>query len=360
MFGRLRNFGVHAITILGVAALAAVPSAYARQASGYRRIQSIPLPQVTGWDYLSIDPSNHRLFITDNAGVLVFDTVKMRLAGLIPRTMHIHGVGMVHGVAIAPDLGRGYISVEQPSSVTAFDSRTRSRLWSTKVDPGADAVVNEPHTRTILSFNGKTEAIHDVSFVDAMTGANRGVLALPGRPEAAVADGAGDVFVNIADHSEIGRIDAAAHKLVALWPIENCPEPSAMALDKFHHLLFASCDNKSVVMVDAHNGRIIARISSGDGTDAMAFDPAKGFLFVASGDGKLTIAREVDGRTISVLDTIHTGPNGRTLALDTSTHHVFIMTAQFAAAGRPTKDNPHGYPRALPRSVRLLVYGPGR
>ncbi|MDE2303142.1 MAG: PQQ-binding-like beta-propeller repeat protein [Sphingomonadales bacterium] len=357
MARRLRDLALHAGAILGVAALASVPSAFARTTSGYRLLRSVALPQVTGWDYLATDAERHRLFITDNSGVLEFDTAAMRLVGPIPPHMRVRGVGMVHGVAIAPALGRGYISVEQPSSITAFDRRTRARLWSADVDPGADAVVFEPRTRTVLSFNGKTAAVDDVGIVDAVTGANRGAIALPGRPEAAVADDDGNVFVNIADRSEIGVIDANAHKVTALWPIGNCPEPSAMAIDKRRHLLFSACDNKSVVMVDARSGRVVSRAASGDGTDAMAFDPAKDLLFVASADGTLTIARESDGRTLGVIDTIRTGANGRTLALDALTHHVFILTARFAASGKPTKDNPHGYPRAIPGSVRLLVFG---
>ena len=326
--------------------------------SGYQKLHEVVLPSVTGWDYLAIDPESRRLFISDNAAILVVDIDTLATIGAAPRDLSLHSVGMLHGVALAPPLHRGFISRELPPSVMAFDLESRTAAGTAPTDPGTDAILYEPVTAQVYTFNGKVRAVHDATVIDAETMRVSGRLALPGRPEAAVADGHGRVYVNIASRSELGVIDARSRRLTALWPLAPCVDPSALAMDAVRQVLFAACDNQIIVSVDARSGAVLGSVRSGDGTDALAFDGVTDTVFASNGEGTLTVAHEESSGQLKLVDTVPTAPNARTLALDPKTHRVFLLAGKFGPPGRRTAENPHGYPVAKAGSVRLLVMGP--
>ena len=327
--------------------------------SGYHLMQEKALPQVSGWDYLAIDPDARRLFISDNSAIIVFDVDSLQVVGTVPNPPTLPGVGLVHGVAVAPTLNRGFISHEIPPSIMAFDLKTLAVIGTVPTDAGTDAIVYEPVTQRVFSFNGKHRGVHDASAVDAATARALGNIPLPGVPEAAVADGSGHLYVNIASRSRLGRIDARSLKLTETWSVAPCEEPSGLAIDAARHLLFAGCDNRIIAMIDASGGKVVATVPSGSGSDAVAFDPGTNDVFSSNGEGSLTRAHAESSQRLTLIETVKTRPGARTMALDTKTHRVFLIAGQFGEPpARPTPDNPHAYPVALPGTVKLLVMGP--
>lgn len=351
---RLLSFSFAALT---AACTGASASGIAAAGPHFHLEKRLALPSVTGWDYLSIDPEGRQLFISDNAGVLVVDIDRLRVIGRAPRGAHLRTVGMVHGVAVASSLKRGFISIEQPASVTAFDLRSRRQLFIARTDPGADAIVHDSTTNRVFTFNGKQAGIHNATAIDGRSGKHLAEIPLPGRPEAAVSDGLGNIYANIADRNELVRIDTNTLKVTATWPIANCTEPSALAIDAKRRRLFAACDNQRLVMIDAVSGAELASVHSGEGTDAATFDPGSDDLFASNGEGTLTIAHE-GSTSLEPVATVRTGPEARTMALDPITHRIFLLSGRFNADGTKSADNPHGYPLARKGSVRLLVVGP--
>lgn len=329
------------------------------QAAGYHLISSIPLPTVTGWDYLKIDPERRELFISNNSGIIVIDIDTFREIGSIPSPAKWPGVGLVHGVATADSLGLGFISREIPPSIVTFSLSSLRVLRSTRTRPGTDAIVFEPITKRVFSFNGKFPGVHDVTVMNAASGKKLGNIALPGIPEFPVADGRGHVYDNVSSVSELAEISARTLKVIRLWHTWPCVHPSALAMDPVNRRLFAACQNHMMVMISANTGKILGSVPTGAGVDSARFDPGTGDVFAASASGILTIAREVSPDRLVVLQQLKTAREGRSMALDPRTHRVFVMTAKFGQPPTdPGKDNPHDYPSVLHGSARLLVFGP--
>ena len=328
-------------------------------ATGYHLLKEVPLPQVTGWDYLSIDPTSRRLYISNNSGLVLVNVDSFEVLGTVPAPPSFRGVGLVHGVAVASELNSGFISHEIPPSVVRFDLKSLAIRGTTATDRGTDAIVYEPLSRRVFSFNSKDRRVHDVTAIDAVTGQALGNIPLPAAPEFAVEDGEGHVYVNIAGASQLGRIDAQTLELTHTWPMAPCEEASGLAIDTVHHRLFAACDNRIVAMIDAADGKVLATVPSGEGTDAAAFDPGTGDVFASNGEGTLTRAHEESPTQLKLIENIPTAPQARTMALDTFTHRVFLITARFGSPpAHATRDNPHRYPVALPGTAKLLIYGP--
>jgi hypothetical protein len=327
--------------------------------SGYKLIREMPMPEVTGWDYLSPDPEARRLYLATNSGAVVFDMDAEKVVGHVPDPPFKGGVGLVHGVAVAREFNRGFLSHEIPPSVIIFDLKSLAQISVTPADAGTDAVVYDPVSKRVFTFNGKKEGVHDATVIDAATGKAVGTIQLPGSPEFPVADGMGHLYVNIASKSELARIDSKTLKVTASWPVAPCEEPSGLAIDVTHHRLFAGCDNKLMAMVDADSGKVIATVPVGDGVDANGFDPGTGYAFSSNGEGTLTIAHEDSPDKLSLIENVKTRPGARTMALDLKTHRVFLMAGKFGAhrPEKATADNPHRYPEIEPGTARLLIFG---
>ena len=327
--------------------------------SGYRLMRELPLSSVTGWDYLTIDPADRRLYVTDNSGAIVFDIDAGKVIGHVPNPPFTRGIGFVHGVAIARESNRGFLSHEVPPSVIVFDLKTLAPTGLAATSPGTDAVVYDPFSKRVFAFNGKKAGVQNATVIDAATGKSVKTVSLPGVPESAAVDNMGHLYVNIASKSEIAEIDTRTLGITAVWPLAPCQDPSGLAIDPANHRLFVGCDNRFMAMVNAVTGRVLDTVPIGDGVDANAFDPSTAYAFASCGDGTLTIAHEASPEKLELVEQVKTAPGARTMALDLKTHQVFLISARFEPhpPDKATPDNPHRYPMIIPGTARLLVLG---
>jgi YVTN family beta-propeller protein len=298
-----------------------------------------------GWDYLSVDAPRHHLFVSRGDRVLVVDMAQARQVGTIADTPG------VHGIAVAQDLGRGFTSDGKAASVTAFDLatlKTVAVIKGTGLNP--DAIVYDTASHHVLTLNGKSSS---ASVIDPATNAVIATIALPGKPEFAVSDGAGHVYVNIEDKSELVQIDSAKNTVLNTWPLAPCESPSGLAIDRQLHRLFSVCDNQKMAVLDADNGHLVATLPIGDGPDAVVFDDAASMIYSSNGEsGTITAIHEDDAGHYTVKQTIATQVGARTLALDPSTHRLYLSAATLGSTRQP-----NGRPSVLPGSFTVLVVG---
>jgi DNA-binding beta-propeller fold protein YncE len=331
-------------TLLVVCALDAPAG---RQAPGYHLIRRVPLPGSVRWDYLVVDPNRRRLFVAHDTEVLVVDADSGTVVGRIPDTWG------VHGVALAPDVGRGFTSNGRDSSVTIFDLaslRSLGRANTTGRQP--DAIVYDSLTRRVFTLNGGGD---NATTFDATNGHVVGTIALGGRPEFAVVDGRGRLFVNLEDRDSVASVDTRTLRPVSRWPVPSCHEPTAIALDRDRRRLFIGCRNRILAILNADNGTEETTLPIGAGVDGVVVDPVSQQALSANGDGTLTVVALDRTGQYHVQQTVPTARGARTLALDPVTRHVFLVTAEFpqtpaAAAGGSR-------PQAIPGTFTLLVYG---
>ncbi len=316
--------------------------------SGYHVIKTYKLGGEGGWDYLNLDSSSRRLYISRATHVIVIDADSGKPVGDIPDTPG------VHGIALAPELGRGFVSNGREGTVTIFDIDSLKLIAKVKVGDNPDAILYDPATKRVFTFNGKSQ---DSTAIDAAKGTVLGTIKLEGKPEFAASDGKGMIFVNIEDKSLLDAIDPAKLEVKSRWPLAPCEEPSGLAIDRKNRRLFAGCDNKMMAVVDADSGKVLATPAIGDGVDATAFDEGTGLAFASCGEGVLTVVREESPSKFSVLENVKTQQGARTLALDEKTHQVFVVTANFGPPPAPTADNPRPRRTILPDTFVVLVVG---
>ncbi len=334
---------------LGLLLLTAIAPVSAAEPS-YRIVTRLAPGGDGGWDYLTVDPDGHRLFVSRSTRVQVIDLSTGKLVGEIP------GTEGVHGVALAPEVGTGFTSNGRAGTVTAFDLKTLAPVAT--IDVGGknpDAILREPVTNRVFTFNGGSG---DATAIDAASRKVAGRIALPGRPEFAVADGTGRIFVNLEDRSAIAELDARALKLEATWPLAPCEEPTGLALDREHHRLFAGCGNRLMAVVDSASGKVVTTLPIGAGVDGTAFDPGRGLAFSSNGSGTLTIVREEGPDRFTVVADLPTQRGARTIALDPATHRLYLPTAEFGPAPAPTPGSPRPRPPIVPGSFVVLVVEP--
>jgi len=325
-----------------LAAVLILPAATALAgASGYHLIRTVPLAGDDGWDDLAFHQPSHRLFITHGTHVVVIDTADFSVAGDISNTSR------VHGVAFAGDLG--FTSNGGDNTVTVFDLKTLQVLKRIAVGKGPDAILYDPATRKLLTFNGGSK---DATVIDVASQTVDGTIPLGGKPEFATADGKGKVFVNIEDTSEIAAIDPKTMTVLKRWPLAPCEEPSGLAMDVAHNRLFAGCHNKMMAVVDARSGKIVATPPIGEGVDGNRYDPGTHLAFSSNGEGTLTVVREVTPSNFKVIETVQTQKRARTMVLDPKSHDVFLVTADFNPPATPGTRG-----TIVPGTFRLLVYG---
>lgn len=321
---------------------------YAGAASGpgYHVVTTYNLGGDGGWDYLIADPETHRLYISRGTHVMVIDAETGKSVGDIADTPG------VHGIALAPELGRGFTSNGREGTVSIFDIKTLVTSNKAKAGENPDAIIYDPATKRVFTFNGRS---HNSTAIDATTGNVLGTIKLDGKPEFAASDGKGEIFVNIEDKSELTAIDASKLEVKATWPLAPCIEPSGLSIDREHRRLFAGCDNKVMAVVDADSGKVLATPAIGEGVDATRFDPGTGLAFASCGEGVLTVIREESPNKFAVAENVPTQQGARTMALDTSTHKVYTVTAKFGPPPAPTADNPHPRRSIVPDSFVVLV-----
>lgn len=325
-----------------VRAILALPAG----ASGYHLLKTVPLPGDTGWDYLKFDSSTHRLFITHGTHVVVVDVESGKVVG------DIGGMQGIHGVVLAPEFNRGFVTDGRAAKVWIFDLKTLQVTGSAPAAPDADGEVYDPASKRVFTMNGDSKSS---TVIDAKTGNVLGTIDLGGSPEFPVADGQGHVYANIESTSEIVEIDSNSMKITHRWPLAPGESPSGLAIDAEHHILFSGCHNKLMVMMDAATGKILGSAPIGQGVDATRFDSGTQYAFASTGDGNITVIHEDSPTQFSVVENIPTERGARTMALDPATHNLFTVTAQIERIPNPP---PHTRPfRMVPNTFHLLIYG---
>jgi DNA-binding beta-propeller fold protein YncE len=313
----------------------------------YRQLKEIAIGGEGGWDYLSVDTAARRLYVSHATKVVVIDIDKDAVVG------DIAPAPGVHGIALAPDLGRAFVSNGRESTASIVDVKTLQIVGTVKTGENPDAILYEPVHKEVYAFNGRGQS---ATVFDAKTGDVRATIPLPGKPEFAVFDEkAGRIYNNIEDTSQLVAIDSATHAVVATWPIAPGEEASGLALDPAGHRLFVGCSNDLMLMVDATTGKVLARVPIGPGVDANAFDPGTGLAFASSSDGTLTVARPEGKDGLAVVQTLTTPKRSRTMTLDPKTHRLYVAAAEFV----PPVTGPDGKPQrpqVVPGSFKVVVY----
>ncbi len=298
--------------------LRAVPPAPG--ASGYKIIKTIPVSGEGGWDYVTVDSDARRVYVSHATHVVVLDADTYAVLGDIPDTQG------VHGIALAPDLGRGFVSDGRANNVTIFDLKTLKTISTVSAGANPDAIVYDPGTKRVFTLNGRSK---DATAINAADGAVLGTLALGGKPEFAVADGKGSIYVNIEDTSELVQFDAQKLTVTHRWPQKPCQEASGLAIDVKNRRLFAGCDNKMMAVMDADSGKVLATPAIGEGVDASAYDPALQLAFASNGEGTLTVVHQDSPDKYSIVENVPTKRSARTMGLDLKTHNIFLPAADF-------------------------------
>lgn len=316
--------------------------------SGYHQLKKYKLGGEGGWDYLLAESAAHRVFISRGTHVMVVDMETGAVAGDIADTQG------VHGIALAPDLNRGFTSNGKSGNVTIFDLKTLKTIGQVKAGENPDAILYDPATKRVFAFNGRS---HDATAIDAATGEAAGTIPLGGKPEFGVADGKGRVYVNIEDKNEIVEIDSQKLTVLNHWPLAPGEEPSGLAMDVKNRRLFSTCGNQKLAVVNADTGKVVTTLAIGKGVDAGAFDPETGFVFTSNGEGTLTVVHQDSPDAYSVVENVTTQRGARTMALDPKTHNVYLVTADYAATPEPASSNSRQRPSPVPGSFTLLVYG---
>jgi DNA-binding beta-propeller fold protein YncE len=332
--------------VLVVAFLAAALPAGAQD---YKVLQRATLGGEGGWDLLTVDPLAHRLYVSRGTRVMVIDADTLKLLGELPDTAGIHGI------AIASDLHRGFTSNGRTSSSTIFDLETLKPVGEVKTGENPDMILYEPRSRRVLAFNARSQ---DVTVIDAKGGTVAGTVALEGKPELAVHDDKGTVFVNLEDKSEVVALDPVAIKLKARWSLAPCQEPTGLAIDRAHRRLFAACGNKMMAVMDADSGKVVTTLPIGQGPDGAAFDAERQLAFSPNGrDGTVTVIREVAPDKFEVVQTVETAKSARTIDLDPRSHKLYLVAAQFGPPPSPTAEQPRPRPPMVPGTFEVLVVG---
>ena len=323
-----------------------VAAALAAAAPGYKVVNTYKVGGDGGWDYLTADGVARRLYISRATHVIVLDLDSGKNVGDIADTPG------VHGIALAPELGRGFTSNGREGTVSIFDLKTLATSGKVKVGENPDAILYDPATKRVFTFNGRSQ---DSTAIDATNGTVLGTIKLDGKPEFAASDGQGGVFVNIEDKSELVAIDPKKLEVKSKWALAPCESPSGLSMDKKNRRLFVGCENKMMAVVDADSGKVLATPAIGDGVDATAFDDETGLAFASCGEGVLSVIREDSREKFSVAESVSTQAGARTLALDSKTHNVFVVSAKFGPPPPATADNPHPRRSIVPDTFVVLV-----
>ncbi len=338
--------------ILFVAALV-VPQGWTQRSSApqYHLIKKVVLGGEGGWDYFTVDPATHHIFIGRGDYIMVLDP-----DGNVVGKVDVGKTNEAHAVALAPDLHRAFTSNGGGSSITIFDPDALKVIGEVKIaDRDTDDIQYEPVSKRVFTFNGGKGS--DATAIDAVKGVVVGKVPLGGKPETAQADGQGHLYVNIEDKSELREIDAQTLQVMHSWPLAPCKNPSGQAIDVAHSLLIIGCHNGLMEFWDYANGKVAGTVPIGKGVDANRFDPGTGLAFASLGDGTITVAHEDAPDKFIVVQTISTMKGARTMALDTANHNIYTVSAEFLPPPAPTPKDPHPWPEMKPGTFTLMIYG---
>lgn len=337
-----------ALVLLGSFAVARAPE------GGYHLLKKYSFGAAEGssreyFDYITVDAAARRVYLSHGTEVKVIDADNGSVVG------NITGLKQDHGVAVASEFGRGFITDGAQGKVIIFDLKTLKVIGEAKADKDADSVIYDPASKRIFAMNGDP---HNSTVIDAKSGNVVGTIDLGGGPEFAVADGNGIVYVNIEDTNEVVAIDSRALTIKSRWPLAPAGAPTALAMDVQHRRLFSAGRNpQMLVVLDADNGKVIQSFPIKAGVDASVYEPETGTLFVSTREGVVHIFHEDSPDKFSVVDTVKTEFGAKTMGLDTKTHKLFLDTADFGPTPAPTAAEPHPRPAPILGTFHVLVYG---
>jgi hypothetical protein len=331
-----------------------VGAAFAIDQKSYHLLKTFKFGAAPGstreyFDYITVDSSARRVYVSHGTEIKILNADTGSVLG------NISGLKQSHGVAVAPEFGRGFISDGAAAKVVIFDLKTLKAIGEAKADKDADSIVYDPASKRVFVMNGDPNS---AIVINAKDGTAAGTIALGGAPEFAVADGKGKVFVNLEDKNEVITIDSQSLKVTARWPVAPAGGPTALALDAEHQRLFsAGREPQMLVMMDANDGHIIQSAPIASGADAIGFEPETGLIFVSTREGIIHVFHEDSPAKFSTLETITTEFGAKTMGLDTKTHKLFTDTADFGPPAKPTAERPRPQRVAMPGTFRVLVYG---
>jgi YVTN family beta-propeller protein len=306
-----RNLVVFAV-FLGLAAT----TVFGAPSSGYHIIKKVVVPGAGGWDYVTVDDAARRVYVSHATQVEVLDADTFELVGTIANTPG------VHGIAIASEFGRGFITAGKSDAVVIFDLKTLKTLGEVKVGKKPDAIIYDPATKHVFVMNGDSDS---TTVVNAADGAVVGTIDLGGGPEFAVADGKGSVYINLEEKGETVHVDSRALKVLHHWPLAPGKTATALAFDPQTRRLFAGCrGGQLMVVLDADSGKIITTAPIGERVDAAAYDPATKLVFMSTGGGTTAVFHQDSSDTYTLLENVTTNPGSKTMALDPKTHNLFV------------------------------------
>ena len=317
--------------------------------SNYKITNKIPVAGNGGWDYITIDEAANRLYVSHGNEMNVVDIVTKSLIGTIPDTKG------VHGIALAKDLGKGFISNGRDTSVTIIDLKTLKFTAKVKVTgTNPDAILYDSFSQKIFTFNARSS---NSTVIDAKTNKVIGTIHLIGKPEFSVTDLKGKIYVNIEDKNSICVIDVNTLKVEKTWSIAPGDAPSGLAIDIKNHRLFSVCENKLMVVVDSDNGKVITTLKIGEGVDGVSFDPGLNRAYSSNGEGTITVVQEKDANTFTVLENVMTQKGARTITVNTKTHKIYLPTAVYGEVPAATEQNPHPRATVKPGTFTVLEIG---
>jgi DNA-binding beta-propeller fold protein YncE len=334
--------------IRGLSLLLAAGALNARAAE-FRVVARYPIGGDVRYDYLRVDPAMRRLYVSHATRVEVLDVDTGAKVG------EVGPMKGIHGIAVVPDLRRGFVTAGSDRTVVMFDLGT---LKIVKVITGLgvkpDAIEYDPQTRRVYVANGASGGI---TVIDPAKGEIAATVPIEGKLEGLAFDGRGRLFVNTEDKSVIQVVDTKTLKPLAAWPIAPVEGGTGLAIDAVHHRLFSAGGNKMLAVVDSDTGVLVATPEIGEDPDGDAFDPANGLIFTSNMTGTVTVLHEDSPGAYSVVQTVPTAFGARTIAFDPNTGRIFLATGKFGPPPAPTAANPRPWRQGEPGSFEVLVVG---
>jgi len=332
------------IIILAAITLGACVNLFA-QKDKFHLISTFHIQSTGGWDYIAIGPGNNRLYVSHGTQVNILNKTTGDSIGVIENTTG------VHGIAFDKEHNKGFTSNGRLNNVTVFDLTNNAVITQIPTGANPDAIMYEPFTKKIITCNGRGR---NLSIIDPVSNKLVDSIDVGGKPETAVSNGAGKFYVNIEDKNEIVEVNLKTMKVEAHWPLAPAEEPTGLVFDTKTNRLFAGCGNKLLVAVNAANGKVIGTFPIGDGCDGAAFDPETKNIFTSNGDGTMSVFKEKSADNIEMTTTVTTKRGARTITIDSSTHLLYLPTAEFE---NPDPKAPNARPKMIPGTFQVLVIG---
>jgi YVTN family beta-propeller protein len=336
-----------AILLMALSLLVTLPFKGWSQKTGMHVLRSHKIGSSGGWDYIKADGSLKKVYVSHGNQVNILDAASGDSVGYIPNTQG------VHGIAIAESVGKGYISCGRANSVLVFDLKTNDTLKRIPAGTNPDAIFYDPYSKKVYAFNGRSK---DATVIDVATDKVVATIPLGAKPETGVSDGKGKVFVNGENTNEVIMINAKTYKVEAHYKIDGGEEPSGLDIDEKTDRLFIGCGgNKTMVVMDAANGKNLAKFPIGD-CDGLVFDPGLKLAYSSNGEGSISVVKEVNANKFVFVENVPTEKGARTIGIDVVTHHLFLPTANMEAVA-PTAENAHPRPKMIPGTFHVIEVG---